>query len=61
MIWDMLVFALGVVAFVLVFHLLSIPEWIESYVKRRRPRRQLEREVAELSRRVQELEARHKP
>ena len=58
--WELVSLALGLVAFVLVFQLLSLPEWIETYLKKRRPRRVIEREVADLQRRVAELEARFK-
>jgi hypothetical protein len=58
--WDLVWFALGLVAFVLVFQLLGLPEWIDAYLKRRRPHRKLEQEVAELRKRVADLESRTK-
>ncbi len=45
------VVALGLVAFVLVLQLLGLPEWIDAYLKRRRPGRKLEEELAELRKR----------
>ena len=59
-IWQMVVFGAGVVAFVLVFQLLSLPEWIETYLKNRKPREELEQQLADLQKRVSELEAKTK-
>ena len=59
-IWKMVVFAGGIVAFILVLELLSVPEWIETYLKNRKPREELERQLADLQRRVSELEAKTK-
>jgi hypothetical protein len=58
--WDLVWFALGLVAFVLVLQLLGLPEWIDAYLKRRRPGRKLEQELAELRKRVTDLESRTK-
>ncbi len=58
--WDLVWFALGLVAFVLVLQLLGLPEWIDAYLKRRRPSRKLEQELAELRKRVADLESRTK-
>ena len=58
--WELAWFALGLVAFVLVFELLDLPNWIRAYLRGRRPRQDLERTVAELSKRVAELENRPK-
>jgi hypothetical protein len=58
--WGLVGFALGLVAFVLVFELLDLPRWIRAYLRRRRPRQELEQRVAELSKRVAELENRPK-
>jgi hypothetical protein len=58
--WELVWFALGLVAFVLVFQLLGLPEWIDAYLKRRRPSRKLEQELAELRKRVTDLESRTK-
>lgn len=58
--WDLVWFALGLVAFMLVFQLLGLPEWIDDYLKRRRPNRKLERELDELRKRVADLENRTK-
>ncbi len=59
-IWQMVVFGAGVVAFVLVFQLLSLPEWIEIYLKNRKSREELEQQLADLQKRVSELEAKTK-
>lgn len=59
-IWQMVVFGAGVVAFILVFQLLSLPEWIEIYLKNRKPREELEQQLADLQKRVSELEAKTK-
>lgn len=58
--WELVWFALGLVAFVLVLQLLGLPEWIDAYLKRRRPSRKLEQELAELRKRVADLESRTK-
>ncbi|MFZ4651476.1 MAG: hypothetical protein ACOYLV_12245 [Rubrivivax sp.] len=62
--WDLVWFALGLVAFVLIFQLLDLPDWIRAYLKlklrRNRPTQELERQVADLSKRVAELENRPK-
>jgi hypothetical protein len=58
--WELVWFALGLVAFVLVFQLLGLPEWIDVHLKRRRPSRKLEQELAELGKRVTDLESRTK-
>ena len=60
LIWDMVGFGAGVVAFVLVFQLLDLPEWIGTYLKHRTPRKELEQKVADLQKRVSELEGRIK-
>ena len=55
-IWQMVVFGAGIVAFVLVFELLDLPEWIRAYLKNRTPRKELEAQVADLQKRIAELE-----
>jgi len=55
-IWQMVGFAVGVVAFVLVFQLLNLPEWISSHLKRRIPREELERKITDLERRLMDVE-----
>lgn len=59
-IWQLVGFAAGIVAFILVFELLDLPEWISTYLKRRRPRKELEEKVDELQKRVEQLEAKNK-
>ncbi len=58
--WELVWFALGLVAFVLVFQLLGLPDWIDAHLKRRRPSRKLEQELDELRKRVADLESRTK-
>ncbi len=59
-IWSMVAFEAGVVAFVLVFQLLHLPEWTETCVKNKKPRGELEQQLADLQRRVSELESKNK-
>lgn len=59
-IWQLVGFVAGIVALVLVLELLGLPEWIGTYLKKRRPRKELEEEVYELQKRVEKLEERNK-
>ena len=55
-IWQLVSFVAGIVAFVLVLELLDLPEWINTYLKKRRPRKEIEEKIYELQKRVEELE-----
>lgn len=62
--WEMLEvagFILGLVVLLVVLELLELPEWIATRLGRRRPCSELERELAELRRRVTDLESRAGP
>lgn len=58
-IWQLVAFVAGIVALVVVLELLDLPEWIGTYLKKQRPRKELEEKVDELLKRVEKLEARH--
>ena len=55
-IWDLVGFTLGMVVLLLVFQLLNLPEWISNHLKNRVPREELEKRVADLERRLEEVE-----
>ena len=59
-IWHMVGFVAGIVALLTVLELMDLPEWIGNYLKHRTPRKQLEKKVADLQKRVSELEGRIK-
>ena len=55
-IWQLVGYVAGIVAMILVLELLSLPEWVSTYLKKRRPRKELEEKVDELQKRVEKLE-----
>ena len=55
-IWQLVGCVAGIVAMILVFELLSLPEWVSAYLKKRRPRKELEEKVDELQKKIDKLE-----
>ena len=49
--------AAGAVAIVFIFLLFDLHEWIETCLKHKTPRKELEQKVADLQKRVEDLEA----
>jgi hypothetical protein len=55
-IWQMVGMGAGMVALVLVFQLLDLPEWISTYFKNQTSRKELEEKIDKLEVRIAELE-----